>query len=138
MTEDPERIRMMREKKNICPVCFTRMHPQNNVLVCPECGYKLCDHSYMYHDSYSTEHTHTPNYTTASSNPSVSVKYAGQSGSAPSTTPRTNPDAGGKTRNGIRMTAGGKIVTIIVIIYAATLLLSVFSTIIATLFSVLF
>ncbi len=56
----------MKEKQNTCPVCFTKMRESNHVLVCPECGYKLCDHSYYYHDSYSTEHTHTPNYTTAS------------------------------------------------------------------------
>lgn len=111
----------MREKKNTCPVCFTKMHTQNNVLVCPECGYKLCDHSYAYHDSYSTEHTHTPEYTTASKTSS----FAPTGTSAP-----TNSGYEKKAK----LTGRGKIVLLLIIIYIG---LPVLSIILSAIFSLL-
>lgn len=47
--------------KNRCPVCMTKMktHPDGHTLVCPECGYKLCDHSYTDRDLFSEEHYHS-------------------------------------------------------------------------------
>lgn len=47
--------------KNRCPVCMTKMkiHPDGHTLLCPECGYKLCDHSYTDRDLFSEEHYHS-------------------------------------------------------------------------------
>lgn len=155
----------MSEKKKTCPVCFTKMRPQNNVLVCPECGYKLCDHSYLYHDSYSTEHTHTPNYTTsyrtnvpasanhtqqpgnvpASANRAqwpgnvpAAANRAQRPGNVPAAASRPNTAAGNSTGNSRKMTAGGKIVSGIVITYIVAVLFSVFSSVLFSIIKILF
>ena len=94
----------MSQKKNTCPICFTKMHTLNNVLVCPECGYKLCDHSYAYHNSYSTEHTHTPKYTTT---------YKINSFAPTGTSSPTNSDYEKKTK----LTGRRKIIILIIFIY---------------------
>lgn len=54
-------------KKNTCPVCMTKMrlHTDGHTMVCPECGYKLCDHDYTDRDLYDTNHSHS-DYTTYS------------------------------------------------------------------------
>lgn len=47
-----------------CPVCFTRMKRGKDIVLCPECGYKLCENSDSRPTIYNTEHVHTPDYTT--------------------------------------------------------------------------
>jgi len=46
--------------QNTCPVCMTRMrlHQDGHTKVCPECGYKLCDHTYMDRELFDTDHSH--------------------------------------------------------------------------------
>jgi hypothetical protein len=102
---------LMSEKKNSCPVCFTKMHTINGVLVCPECGYKLCDHSYQYHDSYSTAHTHTPDYTTIS---------------RPSQTSPADNHSSGKQ---VKPNTVAKIVRTVIIGYFVIILISILSNI---------
>lgn len=128
----------MSEKKNTCPVCFTKMHTQNDVLVCPECGYKLCDHSYAYHNSYSTEHTHTPNYTTSyKTNTSAPTGTSGSGNYTPQriNTAQANPrvNSGSGTNN--KMSRGGKIVLIFVILYVIIQICSVFFAVFAQMLS---
>lgn len=66
-------------RKNTCPVCMTKMklHPDGHTLICPECGYKLCDHSYTDRNLFSEDHYHSdyvtynePSPRSASTNPS--------------------------------------------------------------------
>ena len=131
----------MSQKENTCPVCFTKMRTQNNVLVCPECGYKLCDHSYTYHDSYSTEHTHMPDYTTVyKTNNSTSTGTPASAGPAPQLIDtslvgsRTNSSSG----KGIKLTKSGKIaVGLLVSFYFIIPLLSILSSLFVSLISIL-
>ena len=133
----------MSEKKNICPVCFTKLQPKDNVLVCPECGYKLCDHSYTYHASYSTEHTHTPDYTTAYKSGNSTPRTA----SAPTAIPTPAASAPqlfdtsleatrarARSGEGVKLTKGGKIAIAILVIYAG---MPIFMSIVYLIFSVL-
>lgn len=65
---------------NSCPVCMTKMrlHPDGHTKVCPECGYKLCDHKYTDRDLFDTDHSHNDYITfTENSNP-VSSNYSMQ------------------------------------------------------------
>lgn len=131
----------MSEKKNTCPICFTKMRTQNNVLICPECGYKLCDHSYTYHDSYSTEHTHTPDYTTIyKANNTTLTGTPTPVNSAPQL-PDTSP-AGSRTNSGsgkgVRLTKNGKIaVGLLIAFYFVVPFLSVLGSLLAGLISFL-
>ena len=105
----------MSQKENTCPVCFTKMRTQSNVLVCPECGYKLCDHSYTYHDSYSTEHTHTPEYTTS---------YKTSSEQQPINTFMTDSQINSGYQKKVKLTGTRKIILLLVIIYIVIPVLS--------------
>lgn len=56
-------------KKPTCPICMTklRLHTDGHTRICPECGYKLCDHAYEYRDLYDLNHSHS-DYVTYSEN----------------------------------------------------------------------
>ncbi len=90
---------MSDNNKNTCPVCFTKMRNIKNVLTCPECGYKYCDHSYNRQDMFGTTHTHTPDYTTytntSTSYSNTTTNYG--SSSTATTTQRTTSSPSAST-----------------------------------------
>lgn len=56
----------MKKPKVKCPLCMTKMKLEGDVKVCPECGYRLCDHKEDGDDIFNNEdHTHA-NYVTTS------------------------------------------------------------------------
>ena len=76
-------------KKNACPVCMTKMnlHSDGHTLICPECGYKLCDHSYTDRSLFSEDHYHSDYVTYNKPTPS-------------SVSPRPTPQRGDFVQNG--------------------------------------
>lgn len=67
--------------KGTCPVCYTKMRTVKKTLICPECGYKYCDHNRATENMFDNTHTHEPNYTTYTS-AQTSTQY--NTGSTPS------------------------------------------------------
>lgn len=122
----------MAEKKNTCPICFTKLQPRGKELVCPECGYKLCDHSYQNRDLYSTSHSHTPQYTT------TSKQYTTTGSARPSgsytTNNRNSSGSNGSAGTTVNKSALSKVIGAFVILYIIVIFLSVFGSLFASIF----